>query len=165
MVVIDNFLNKKTLKQLNNINLWKEYSFDKTNKFFWISKKHKPKNIFESIIIKSILKKVDKKIVNNSVGYQYWINILEDKLDWHLDKDETVWEEQSLLKKSVKNVVYYGYPHKIKGGNLLTHTGHKIEPKYNRLVIFDNTPHAVDNITSGKRIALSVNFWYETPTL
>ncbi len=165
MVVIDNFLNKKTLKQLNNINLWKEYSFNKTNKYFWIGKKHKSKNIFESIIIDKIFKKINKEIIKKSVCCQYWINFLKDDLDWHVDKDETIWKEKSILKKSVKNVVYYGYPHQIKGGDLLLHNGQKIEPKYNRLVVFDNTPHAVDNITFGTRVALSVNFWYETPTL
>ena len=159
MVVIDSFLDKKTLKKLNNFNLWQQYSFDKTNKFYWINKKQKSKNIFESIIIDKIIKKVDKEIISKSIGYEYWINILNKKLDWHLDKDE------SLLNTSIKNAVYYGYPHKVKGGNLLTDKGHNIEPKYNRLVIFDNTLHAVDDITSGERVALSLNFWYHKPIL
>ena len=164
MVVIDNFLDKKTLHQLDNRKLWKDFSYDKTNEYFWIGKKHKIKNIFESIIINKIFKKVDKKIIKKSVCCQYWINLLKDDLDWHVDKDETIWREKSILKKSVKNVVYYGYPHKITGGNLLLSTGQKIEPKYNRLVIFDNTLHSVDTIKSGTRFALSLNFWYDLPS-
>ena len=131
MVVIDNFLDKKTLHQLDNRKLWKDFSYDKTNEYFWIGKKHKIKNIFESIIINNIL-------------LIYYFRLGQ--------------------KKSVKNVVYYGYPHKIKGGNLLLSTGQKIEPKYNRLVIFDNTLHSVDTIKSGTRFALSLNFWYDLPS-
>jgi len=63
-------------------------------------------------------------------GYEYWCNILQptNHLNWHVDKDEdayqkackdpTVGNPDAAAPNPYVGAVYYGYPHRLRGGYL-----------------------------------------------
>lgn len=90
-----------------------------------------------------------------------------DRLPPHQDRDELLFTRTGELKHPRVAAVYYPIDHQIEGGYLkiFSHvTGggpfELIEPRYNRLVIFDaSVLHEVLPVTAGRRYALAINVW------
>jgi hypothetical protein len=161
---IDNFLDDNYLEELNDVNLW-----DLLHKqdMKWVSLSNRPTNIFERIVYKEY-RKTFKDTFHRYVGYEYWrVKISSNStnnLPPHQDLDETLQKRTGVKKPASLSTVFYGYPHFIKGGNLMFEDMSQYEPKYNRLIYFNSIiQHQVLPVTLGDRYALSVNFWEEKP--
>ena len=115
-------------------------------------------------------------------GFEHWVGIYNaDKtvsneggdfsLISHFDKDEKLWEETGKIVNPILGTIFYPDPcnDEIEGGYLKVWKTHDtdfnapyelIEPKYNRLVIFDASQlHAVTPVTKGTRKAIAINLW------
>ena len=88
MILIDDFLDKESIEQLNDWDLWLSLN----RKYSWYDKSE-PTNLWESFI-EYAANRLD--IFDKYVGFEYWGNAVEVKtlqqgnnLRWHIDKDET----------------------------------------------------------------------------
>ncbi len=94
----------------------------------------------------------------------------------HFDKDEKLWNETGQVVTPKLGTIFYPDPcnDEIEGGYLKIWKTHDlnfdagyelIEPKFNRLVIFDaGQLHAVTPVTKGIRKAIAINLWDEAPS-
>jgi hypothetical protein len=111
------------------------------NRMSWLEWDAEPQTIWEELAVRIWNDHFQKSKSNDKLvfaGYEYWCNIItpEAQLDWHVDKDEDVWEQytnadadadatqkedadlQEGLKTPYMGAVYYGYPHVFTGGHL-----------------------------------------------
>ncbi|KAL7575798.1 hypothetical protein ACA910_003125 [Epithemia clementina (nom. ined.)] len=119
-----------------------------------------------------------------ATGLEYWCNILTPNtpLQWHVDKDEVLYErpQHHSLRTPTMGAVYYGYPHSLRGGYLEIlnygalvaapdEAGREIErirPEYNRLVYLNvSNWHSVSPLYIGSRYTFAVNVWHGPPPL
>ena len=99
--------------------------------------------------------------LSSAVGYEFWGNN-GMKLDWHCDKDESLYKKSGQLDYPLCSTVYYLEASKFMGGELLIENNLVVVPKTNRLVIFPPGVSHTVNPHKGKRIALLVNPWSHT---
>jgi hypothetical protein len=115
-------------------------------------------------------------------GFEHWVGVYDANktvsneggdfsLISHFDKDEKLWEETGKIVNPILGTIFYPDPcnDEIEGGYLKVWKTHDtdfnapyelIEPKYNRLVIFDASQlHAVTPVTKGTRKAIAINLW------
>ena len=163
--IVDNFLDDNYLEELKDINLW---NLVHNQGIKWVSLSNRPTNIFERIIYKEY-SKIFVDTFHEYAGYEYWrVRISRDYYPFlapHQDLDVELFETTGIKKPASLSTVFYGYPHLVKGGNLMFEDNSQYEPKYNRLIYFNSSiTHEVLPVTFGERYALSVNFWEEKPT-
>ena len=104
--------------------------------------------------------------VPNLMGYEYWTKTLSNTvpLDWHYDKDETLWENTGEISRPLFGAVLYGEG-EVYGGYLeiKQHDGEieRIQYKPNRAIFFDagNLEHRVSPVNNGSRRTLACNIW------
>jgi len=117
-------------------------------------------------------------------GYEWWSNF-DNTLDWHRDKDETLFQrDKTLVCPVLATVLYTQVSIRGRGGELsllsdpsqappyaveltadeIPQKCHSIAPRTNQLVVFDpRTLHRIDPF-HGSRTSLAVNVWATTPT-
>ena len=136
--------------------------------------KQKPTNLWH-LLIHKIWATLPN--VHSSKGFEYWGNNIQAEnggiLQWHQDKDERLFEDTGKTVSPKIGAVYYPYPSQFTGGYLEIANGNdfdrleRIEPVFNRLVIFDPSQyHRVSKVYSGYRKAFVVNVWQDhTPVV
>jgi hypothetical protein len=118
-----------------------------------------------------------------AVGYEWWSND-GNHLDWHVDKDETLFRETGTMLHPLWSTVFYTevairgpggdlillsdasqpapYVHDLTGKEI-PQKHHALSPCTNRLVVFRRgIPHRIDPFV-GLRTSLAVNLWHQTP--
>ena len=126
------------------------------------------------------------ELSRGAAGYEYWTNLVtpDTPLRWHMDVDRHAWESSGETNATFPRfgAVYYGYPHRIRGGYLEimaggireewpSHVGGELErirPEHDRLVVFNASKwHRVSPITYGDtpRIAFATNVWRSPPSM
>ena len=183
MIIQDNFLNlhHELMDDLLNLKNWKDLNTKATpyaehldGDYSWWDGITKPKNVWEKLINLIWIKSFELDVSKIS-GFEYWCNQTSagDELDWHQDKDELLYEQKKITVCPKISTVYYGFPHKVNGGYLEIAKEQedndieveRIEPVYNRLVIFDPSLwHRVAPIRSGYRYGFQVNIWEKKPS-
>lgn len=167
MILIDDFLDKESIEQLNDWDLW--LSLDR--QFRWYDKSE-PTNLWESFI-EYAANRLD--IFDKYAGFEYWNNVLDvnsvqigNSTGWHVDKDESTDEICPDC-----SVIFYGYPNECWGGMLefeLEPTLSEVErfaPRYNRIIYNEETDrkHRVTPTWIGKRTSFVFSGWFEKPPL
>ena len=175
MIVIDDFIQDQVFLDIISTD---ETFFGPNGNFMWwngwwnnepiTKKQHLIKNIWASNSVPGI---------SNLVGFEYWTGIYgpdqaNKDLGPHYDKDELHWartggQEGGEIIRPVIGTVYYPKPMGIDGGYLEIFSKgednepERIQPVYNRLVIFDagNHKHRVTEVTRGIRYAIAINLW------
>ena len=173
MIIIDSFIKNKRLlefaaKKDNWIGL-EDSAFYPIPCYIELKKGTTPRTPWEEIAL-YILHHPATDLEKFKPGrLEYWSNTLTpgDELDWHQDKDEAYAEETGIVVNPLIGTIFYGYPHEVHGGYLevVNRKGasqdlERIEPVYNRLVIFDVSKfHRVAPIIEGERYGFQVNLW------
>lgn len=118
---------------------------------------------------------------NSIAGFEYWTLAHEanpdlptrstsngrDRIRPHRDRDESHFVDTGESKHPRVGAVYYPVDHQVEGGYLKIYTRNRddgpfelIEPRHNRLVIFDASMlHEVTPVTAGRRYSLAINVW------
>ena len=92
------------------------------------------------------------------VGYEFW-DQNNNKVDWHYDKDEVLYEKEKILKHPICSTIYYLKVNDLTGGQLVIEDDFIVTPKTNRLVIFSSDKlHTVKDF-KGTRVSLLINPW------
>lgn len=98
--------------------------------------------------------------LSSMVGSEYWAHY-GTRPDWHVDKDEKLYEQSKVFKYPICSIVYYADIN-VVGGNFVTETS-MIKPVTNRMLIFSpNLLHCVEPYT-GTRLSVAVNPWSDKP--
>jgi len=98
--------------------------------------------------------------LSSMVGAEYWAHY-GTRPDWHVDKDEKLYEQTGELKFPICSVVYYA-DIDVVGGNFVTTTD-TVRPITNRMIVFaPNLLHSVEPYT-GTRLSVAVNPWTHKP--
>lgn len=102
-----------------------------------------------------LLKKAGKYFdLSSMVGSEYWAHY-GTRPDWHIDKDEKLYEKTGELKCPICSVVYYA-DIDVVGGNFVTTTD-TVRPITNRMLVFaPNLLHCVEPY-AGTRLSVAVN--------
>ena len=96
-------------------------------------------------------------------GYEVWTHTnsrpaSDENFDWHYDKDEYRYSLNQVLRFPLFSAVFY-VEAECFGGQLRLESGVEIEPKQNRLVLFQaGLKHRVQKF-KGRRISLNINPW------
>lgn len=176
MIVIDNFIEDEVM--LQNM-LDKDGDFWKIGYHWWTGWwNNAPKSLRQKLIHK-IWSDHRVPVLSKVMGFEHWVGVLSKDntignekgyaLNHHHDKDEGGGSDKPMI-----GTVYYppmGEP-QCEGGYLKVYSKDDrnspyelIAPVPNRLVIFDATQlHAVTEIPKGKRYAIAINLWSQTPT-
>jgi len=94
------------------------------------------------------------------VGSEYWAHY-GSRPDWHIDKDEKLYQMSGNTEHPICSVVYYADIDAV-GGNFLTETV-TVKPVTNRMVVFSpGLLHGVEEYT-GTRLSVAVNPWSRKP--
>lgn len=94
------------------------------------------------------------------VGSEYWAHY-GTKPDWHIDKDEKLFQTSGKIEHPICSIVYYA-DIKMTGGNFMTETA-TVTPVTNRMIAFSpGLLHGVAPFT-GTRLAVAVNPWSHKP--
>ena len=107
-------------------------------------------------------------------GFEYWTGVYGDghpnqSLGLHKDKDELLYKRTGELVKPEIGTVFYPMSTEFEGGYLEIERANgeveRIEPKFNRLVIFNagDDAHQVTKVTNGVRYAIAINLWKTVP--
>lgn len=160
MRVIDNFLNDDEWHKFNDLSLW-------ANK---ISNNFVPVDELGDSFLETIVSKIwDTFSLDHREEisyYEYWTNFLnkDEPLEWHIDKDEVMYEQNQKIDKPMYGAVLYP-EHHISGGFLeIEHSKGQLErlaPEPNRLVLFEagDKYHRVSPIHYGQRRTFATNIW------
>lgn len=98
--------------------------------------------------------------LSRMVGSEYWAHY-GTRPDWHVDKDEKLYEMSGNTEFPICSIVYYADVDVI-GGNFMTETA-TVKPITNRMVVFaPGLVHGVEPFT-GTRLAVAVNPWAHKP--
>ncbi len=99
--------------------------------------------------------------LTSMVGSEYWAHY-GTRPDWHVDKDERLYDNSGVIECPLCSIVYYA-DIDVVGGNFVTETL-SIKPITNRLIAFHpGLLHSVEPFT-GTRLAVAVNPWNKKPT-
>lgn len=147
-LVVDNVLEPEEL--LKTKEFFKDLDYGSTK---WINKED---NV--GFPLDKILNVVSKTFdLSAMVGCECWSHV-NTRTPWHVDKDETAWENSKELKHPLCSIVYYTHIKDLRGGRFVTKS-HLAIPKENRLVAFSpGLSHAVE-VFKGERMACAINPW------
>jgi len=162
LILIDDFLNDDEWDIFNSEVVWGEKI---SNNFVPVDELGMRGLFVEEIVLK-IWNTFSLDHKDNMQYYEYWTNFLspDEPLDWHIDKDEVMYEESQQLSKPAYGAVLYP-DHKVSGGFLeIEHSKGEVEriaPMPNRLVLFHagDKYHRVSPIHYGQRMTLATNLW------
>ena len=180
MIVIDNFIKDRAL--LNEIDNDDTFFGPNGNFMWWDGWWNSTANTCKKRLIEYLWRyHSPAPSYNNISGFEYWTGVYGDgfpntDLGWHFDKDEELWKRTGgkdggeLVLPEV-GTVYYPKDTEFEGGYLEIERANgeveRIEPKYNRLVIFDagGVRHRVTSVKNGVRYAIAINLWSKVPVL
>ena len=152
LIIIDDLLERGSLKSF-----LEKVEFDKfESKWFFMDK---PETYTKHIINIG----ADHFPIAGIVGYETWTHKNtrpeSDKFhEWHYDKDEYRWSLNQVLRFPLFSAVFYAQVNCF-GGQLLMEKGIQIEPKVNRLVLFEpGLKHRVRKFR-GTRYSININPW------
>lgn len=164
MIVFDNYIHEELLrvKLLHEANMLHEAGT------FWKPRDKEPSNLTEQFC-EAVFSQFFPK--NQSEGFEYWVNVLHPDsspdLNWHLDKDEHIFETTGESVCPEHGMVFYLHAQRPPGGMLEIQTGDHLErimPNPNRLIIFNpNRPHRVTEC-GDLRVTLAANLWDKKPS-
>jgi hypothetical protein len=98
--------------------------------------------------------------LSDMVGSEYWANY-GTRPDWHIDKDERLYEMSGNTDCPICSIVYYADVD-VVGGDFITETI-RVAPVTNRMIIFSaGLMHGVEPYT-GTRLSVAVNPWTHKP--
>lgn len=112
-------------------------------------------------------------ITQQAAGFEHWVGKRSAdssgnrSLPPHRDRDESLYSQSGTTRHPVIGAVFYPLRRDFSGGYLQIFNEDSddgpfelIEPRFNRLVIFDpSILHGVTDVTAGHRYALAVNVW------
>lgn len=165
MIIVDNYIPQgMLLEQIQQDSLW-----DDNLPYSWTDKDHEPTTIWQTIA--SLTWKQFFPGLEYA-GYEYWSNSFRadgtNKLDWHYDKDEHLFDTTKEVAKPIMGMVYYAHRELPSGGYLeIDHNGEieRIQPVPNRLIVFNpGIGHRVCAISSGVRRTFASNVWTKKPS-
>jgi hypothetical protein len=180
MIVIDNFIaDTKLLEDIKNDPTF----FNKNGKYFWYDGWwNSPLNSLKKRLIYELWGPSSVHPAIKCEGFEYWTGQFgpdapTDALVKHRDKDEEHWEKTGGPKNGkvvapAMGSVFYPVPMDIDGGYLEIFSNgedkepERIQPKFNRLIVFDagNHTHCVSKVNKGLRSAIAVNLWEKAPS-
>ena len=149
--VVDNFLSKKSLDDLNKkFNLLKGDNIP----FMWFNDDYK-----DNVFLKEASKTYD---FSKYIGFEQWSHN-NTQCNPHVDKDEGYFKRTSgKLRFPICSLIFYVEVENLKGGQLKLEDD-IIMPKSNRLVIFDpGIYHSVEKFKGTRRTYL-INPWNRKP--
>jgi len=185
--IIDNFIaDPKVLRAIDLSPFWEDQSYYWKG-FAW---RQRYKDLTNDAWEKSIggcivnLMMQDSQLLEeypfySAAGFEYWPTVLmagmdlqdeEDgtySLNIHTDFDIVAYKKTGKLTHPLFGAVMYFGNEDVEGGLLKVweendDTYHTIEPKNNRLVVFNShRPHGVTEVTKGIRKSIAINFWRE----
>ena len=152
VIIIDDFFEKDCLK-----NIQEKADLNKfEDKWFSVNK---PETYTYHIIEAG----ADYFPIAGIVGYETWTHkntrpTSDRYFDWHYDKDEYRWSLNQVLRFPLFSAVFYAQANCF-GGQLLMEHGVQIEPKVNRLILFEGgVKHRVRKFR-GTRYSININPW------
>jgi len=181
MIIVDDFIKDESLlRELQEDNTF----FDSNGKYMWWGGPWSSpastlkQRLIEEIWIKNSPWDFPRYNSIQLEGFEYWTGRYSSDtqnpstLGMRFDKDEYAWDTEGKLVTPIIGTVFYPFPMDIDGGYLEIFskgedaTPERIEPKYNRLVIFPagEYPHRVTEVTRGTRSAIAINLWAAAPS-
>ena len=98
--------------------------------------------------------------LSRMVGSEYWAHY-GTRPDWHVDKDEKLYETSGNTAYPLCSIVYYADVD-VVGGDFMTETA-RVKPITNRMLVFaPGLLHGVEPFT-GTRLSVAVNPWANKP--
>tara|TARA_B100000614_G_scaffold242800_1_gene245442 strand:- start:308 stop:865 length:558 start_codon:yes stop_codon:yes gene_type:complete len=174
MIVIDDFIKDQDL--LNRLKQDNTFWDDK-GYYWWNGWWNTPANTLKKELIEYIWGENSPYPSVSVSGFEYWTGVYSqdedrDELPFHFDKDEYIWDTEKRIVSPVIGTVFYPWENDIDGGYLEIYPHgqdgepERLEPKYNRLVIFPagQHPHRVTKVTRGTRRAIAINLWDTEPS-
>ena len=174
MIVIDDFIKDQDL--LNRLKQDNTFWDDK-GYYWWNGWWNTPTNTLKKELIEYIWGENSPYPSVSVSGFEYWTGVYSqdedrDELPFHFDKDEYIWDTEKRIVSPVIGTVFYPWENDIDGGYLEIYPHgqdgepERLEPKYNRLVIFPagQHPHRVTKVTRGTRRAIAINLWDTEPS-
>ena len=148
IIIVDNVFNPKELEEYKK--------FIKSTKIHrWYHKDQIDKYSTKLIEI------IDKYFNTLKVkGYEFWLhNNTRPTEGWHYDKDEVRWERNHRLSVPMFTIVFYLKVDNLTGGKIKLENGIEIQPRENRMIIFEKRiKHRVEEFT-GERHSIIINPW------
>jgi len=179
MYIIDNFIKDQVL--LEEMQHDKEFFGPNGDFMWWDGWWNSPANTVKKRLIEYIWRYNSPTETMEVSGFEYWTGVYGDgfpntDLGWHFDKDEAHWrrtggQDGGELVLPRIGTVYYPMSTEFEGGYLEIERANgeaeRIEPKFNRLVIFDagGAKHRVTQVRNGVRYAIAINLWQSIPVL
>ena len=177
MIVIDNFIKDQVL--IDDIIHDKEFFGPNGNFMWWDGWWNSGANTNKKRLIEYLWRYHSPDESYDISGFEYWTGVYGDghsntSLGLHRDKDELHWkrtggsEGGEIIRPEI-GTVFYPMSTEHDGGYLEIERSNgeveRIEPKFNRLVIFDagNDAHQVTKVTNGVRYAIAINLWKVVP--
>lgn len=177
MIVFDDFITDRALLD----SLAKSDEFQTRREFaWWGGWWNRPADNLRERVVQQIWKECcplpdARALLESAAGFEYWTGVMDARVQWnrsldnHRDRDEALFSETGREAFPLMGAVYYPLNHDVEGGYLRIFTDDRedgpaefIQPRYNRLVIFDASRlHGVTTVTSGRRHSLVVNVWPE----
>jgi hypothetical protein len=100
--------------------------------------------------------------LSEMAGAEIWAHY-GTRPDWHVDKDEKLYQMSGNLEHPICSIVYYAKVEELAGGMFMTETMN-IMPVSNRAIIFaPKIMHGVQPY-EGSRLSVAVNPWAAKPT-
>jgi len=174
MIVIDDFIKDESL--LNDLKNDTTFFNDKSY-MWWDGWWNSPTDTLKKRLIEYIWGENSPYEPLSITGFEYWTGIYsefeeKDELPFHFDKDEAHYWRTNEIITPIIGTVYYPWENDIDGGYLEIYPHgedgepERLEPKYNRLVIFPAGahPHRVTKVTRGTRHAIAINLWDIEPS-
>jgi len=161
LIIIDDFVRDEELLRFLRMEAALLYPKD----YFWKDKDAEPYNHTEQFCQMVFDQYAPVKRYS---GFEYWANRLslewQQELPWHYDKDEFFWRETGSIVSPDIGMIYYAHEELPVGGYLeVDWQGEleRIQPKPNRLILFDpSTYHRVTPV-DGERMTIAANIWYD----
>lgn len=98
--------------------------------------------------------------LSDMIGSEYWAHY-GTRPDWHVDKDEKLYEMSGNTEYPICSVVYYANID-VVGGNFVTETM-SVQPVTNRMLVFSpGLLHKVEPYM-GARLSIAINPWSHKP--
>jgi len=99
--------------------------------------------------------------LSNMSGVEQWAHD-GTKPDWHVDKDEVLFNRTGALATPLCSIVFYASVNSLVGGKFMTDDV-TVTPKTNRMLAFGpGVHHGVEDFT-GVRVAVAINAWATKP--
>jgi 2OG-Fe(II) oxygenase superfamily len=135
------------------------------NEYHWFSLDESRNNALVSTL-ENVARRVAE--LDSIVGIEYWCVVLEkgEKVDWHIDKDESLFTDSGGEKiTSCKwSLVCYLDTTDLVGGEIEIKGTGLIEPKVGRCVKMEGSlRHRVKRVLAGRRVSLVLNLWTSIP--